>query len=166
MVINLSNIDSVIFVGIGATAIMDFWALVARYVFNIAMPNYCHIGRWFAYMPSATFRHGNITKSNKKPGECFVGWSAHYVIGIVYAAMLVLLTSEDWLTSPTPLPALLFAIVTLLVPFFIMQPALGFGIAANKTPKPGQARLKSLMNHIAFGLGLYIAAISISYIKI
>jgi hypothetical protein len=43
-------------------------------------------------------------------------------------------------------------------PFLLMQPALGAGIAAAKTPNPTAARLRSLMTHAVFGLGLYFAA--------
>jgi hypothetical protein len=37
-----------------------------------------------------------------------------------------------------------------------MQPAFGMGIAAAKTAKPTHARLRSLMNHVVFGFGLYL----------
>jgi len=51
-------------------------------------------------------------------------------------------------------------------PFFIMQPLLGLGIAASRTPKPTQARLKSLGTHAVFGVGLYmyVCAIGVSYV--
>jgi hypothetical protein len=39
---------------------------------------------------------------------------------------------------------------TVLMRFFIMQPAFGLGFAASKTPNPTQARLRNLMNHFAF----------------
>jgi hypothetical protein len=39
------------------------------------------------------------------------------------------------------------------------QPGLGAGIAASKTPKPNVARLRSLMAHAVFGLGLYLSAL-------
>ena len=42
------------------------------------------------------------------------------------------------------------------MPWLVMQPSFGLGIAASKTPKPGQARLKSLMTHTVFALGLYV----------
>jgi hypothetical protein len=45
-----------------------------------------------------------------------------------------------------------------LFPFFVMQPALGAGIAASKTPSPAQARLRSVATHAVFGIGLYLAA--------
>jgi hypothetical protein len=44
------------------------------------------------------------------------------------------------------------------VPFFVMQPAFGAGVAASKTPRPAQARLRSLMTHGVFGVGLYAGA--------
>jgi hypothetical protein len=43
--------------------------------------------------------------------------------------------------------------------FFIMQPGMGAGIAASKTPSPAQARLRSIINHTVFGFGLYISAV-------
>jgi hypothetical protein len=43
-----------------------------------------------------------------------------------------------------------------------MQPMFGFGFAASKTPNPNQARSRSLMNHTAFGAGLYFFALLIN----
>jgi hypothetical protein len=37
-----------------------------------------------------------------------------------------------------------------------MQPMLGLGIAASKASRPRQARLRSMLNHTAFGAGLYL----------
>ena len=44
-------------------------------------------------------------------------------------------------------------------PFFVLQPGMGAGIAASKTPDPTAARLKSVIGHTVFGLGLYAAAV-------
>ena len=87
------------------------------------------------------------------------GWLVHYTIGVVFALVFVALASTDWLTRPTLLPAFLYGVATVVFPLFIMQPALGFGIAASKTPHPAQARMKSLMTHIVFGVGLYLCAV-------
>ena len=43
-----------------------------------------------------------------------------------------------------------------------MQPAYGLGIAASKTTRPIAARLKSLMSHGIFGLGLYMSAVTVN----
>ena len=77
--------------------------------------------------------------------------------------MLVILVSEDWLAQPTLQPALLFGLVTIVFPFFILQPSFGLGIAAARTPNPAQARLKSLMTHTVFGVGLYLCALGMRY---
>jgi Protein of unknown function (DUF2938) len=42
-------------------------------------------------------------------------------------------------------------------PFLLMQPGMGAGIAASRTPRPAAARLHSLVTHGIFGLGLYAA---------
>jgi uncharacterized membrane protein YagU involved in acid resistance len=115
-------------------------------------------------MPGGTLRHASITAAAKKPFECTVGWIAHYTIGVVFALVFVVLTSGDWLARPTLLPALLYGIGTVVFPFFIMQPSLGLGIAASRTPKPTQARLKSLVTHAVFGVGLYVCALGVSYL--
>lgn len=43
-------------------------------------------------------------------------------------------------------------------PFLLMQPGMGAGIAASRTPRPTIARLHSLLTHAIFGLGLYAAS--------
>ena len=60
--------------------------------------------------------------------------------------------------------ALTFGVGTVLMPFFIMQPAFGLGFAASKTSNPMQARLRSLMNHAAFGIGLYLFGLLINWL--
>ena len=164
MSIGANDILGAIAVGVGATLVMDLWNLFLKRTFGILSLNYCLLGRWVSHMPGGTLRHASITAAPQKPFECAVGWIAHYSIGIVFALVFVVLASSDWLTRPNLLPALLYGIGTVVFPFFIMQPSLGFGIAASKTPNPTQARLKSLMTHIVFGLGLYVCALGVSYV--
>jgi hypothetical protein len=45
-----------------------------------------------------------------------------------------------------------------------MQPSFGLGIAASRTPNPTQARLKSLVTHTVFGIGLYVCALGMGYV--
>lgn len=161
------NIESTYFylavvVGLGATLFMDLWALLLRRIFSIPSPNYCLVGRWIVYMPSGVFKHTNIAATKKGAAECVTGWIVHYVIGVIYAIALTIPTSGRWLDHPTLAPALLFGVSTVLIPYFIMQPAFGLGIASAKTAKPGQARVRSLMSHTAFGVGLYLSALLVS----
>lgn len=151
-------------VGLGATLFMDLWALFLKRAFSIPSANYCLVGRWLRHMPEGTFRHASIVAASQKHSECTVGWIAHYVIGTVYALALIAFVSGSWLARPTLLPAMLFGIGSVLAPFLIMQPSFGLGIAASRTPNPTQARLRSLMAHAAFGVGLYVCAVGVSYV--
>ena len=163
MDIEANYILSAIAIGIGATLVMDLWNLFLKRTFSLPSLNYCLLGRWLRHMPGGTLRHASITAAPPKSFECTVGWFAHYTIGVVFALVFVVLTSGDWVARPTLLPALLYGIGTVLFPFFIMQPSLGLGIAASRTPKPTQARLKSLVTHTVFGVGLYVCALGVSY---
>lgn len=162
------NIDSLciaILVGIGATLIMDIWAVFLQRAFNISSLSFCLVGRWLGHMMRGKFNHEKIATATKIPAECVLGWSAHYLIGVAFALILVMSASNDWLENPTLSPALLVGLITLAIPFLIMQPALGLGIAAAKTPNPTQARLKSTATHLVFGFGLYVSACVIGYIQ-
>jgi hypothetical protein len=164
MGIEANNILGAIAIGIGATLVMDLWNLFLKRTFSIPLLNYCLLGRWLRHMPDGTLRHASITAAPQKPFECTIGWIAHYTFGVVFALVFVILTSGDWLARPTVLPALLYGIGTVVFPFFIMQPSLGLGIAASRTPKPTQARLKSLGTHTVFGVGLYVCALGVHYV--
>ena len=150
--------------GLGATFVMDFWSIVLKRAFNIPLPNYCFVGRWLRYMPEGIFRHSSLAAAPQKPAECTVGWIAHYAIGVIFALSLVLLASPRWLQEPTLVPAMILGLATVAIPFLVMQPSFGLGIASSKTPNPTQARLRSLMNHAVFGLGLYISALAIGFL--
>ena len=147
---------SAVVVGLGATLFMDVLALLMKRAFSIPSANYCLVGRWLRHMPEGTFMHASIVNASRKRFECTVGWIAHYVIGALFALVLVALVSGNWLAQPTLLSALLFGVGTVLAPFLVMHPSFGLGIAASRTPNPAQARLRSLMAHTAFGVGLYV----------
>lgn len=151
-----STVVGAVLVGLGATLLIDLWAVFLRRAFSIPSLSYCLLGRWVLSMPDGKFAHESIGATPQKPHECSVGWSTHYLIGTAFALLFVLLVSGGWLERPTLLPALAFGVATVLVPFFTMQPAFGLGVAASKTANPNKARLKSLMTHTVFGAGLYV----------
>jgi hypothetical protein len=164
MSIEGSVLAGAIAIGIGATLLMDLWNLFLKRTFGVPSLNYCLLGRWLRHMPGGTLRHAAITAAAQKPHECTVGWVAHYTIGVVFALGFIGLTSGDWLARPTVLPALLYGLATVVFPFLIMQPSLGLGIAASRTPNPMPARLKSLVTHTVFGIGLYLSALGVSHV--
>jgi hypothetical protein len=147
-----------VLIGVGATVVMDLWAVLLKRCFGIPSLDYRLVGRWLGHMPRGRFAHDNIAAVSPARGELILGWGAHYAIGIVFAALLLVLCGRDWAHQPTLAPALGMGLATLVAPFFVMQPGMGFGVAASKTPKANTARLRSVAAHTVFGIGLYVAA--------
>jgi hypothetical protein len=146
--------------GVGATAIMDAWTLLRRRLFGTPLPNYALVGRWLGRMLNGEFRQHAIARATPVRGERVIGWTAHYAIGIAFAALIPVFWDYAWMDQPTLLPALLVGLGTVLAPLFVMQPAMGAGIASSRAPRPGAARLQSIVSHGFFGLGLYVSALT------
>jgi hypothetical protein len=102
--------------------------------------DYGLVGRWLAYLPRGRFRHERIAAMPPVHGERLLGWTAHYIIGIAFAAVLLAIWGIDWARQPTLGPALIVGIGSVAAPFLVMQ-----------------ARVQSLVTHAVFGLGLYAA---------
>lgn len=145
--------------GVGATAFMDIVALLQKRLLGIPSLNYAMVGRWLGHLPGGRFIHRPIGNSAKIQAEAPLGWFAHYLIGIAFAMTFLVLVGPDWLARPTLMPALGFGVMTVLAPFLVLQPCLGAGIIARKTPQPNVARLRSLVAHSSFGFGLWIAGL-------
>jgi Protein of unknown function (DUF2938) len=148
-----------IWVGVGATILMDVWTALLKHGFGIQTLNYAMVGRWIGHFRRGKFTHNSIAAASSVRGERVTGWLAHYAIGVFFAALLLAVWGPDWAHDPTLLPPLFVGIITVLVPFFVMQPAMGAGVAASKTPSPRTARLRSITTHAVFGLGLYISGL-------
>ena len=160
----MNTLFTAIIIGIGATLVMDLWGFLLLKIFKLKGLNYAFVGRWIGHFPKKVFRHKNIMAAKEIKNELLYGWLAHYTIGISFAYLLLLLEGTEWLLNPTILPALLIGLITVIAPFFMMQPAFGMGIAAAKTPTPNTNRIKSIGTHLVFGFGLYISAVLYSFI--
>lgn len=145
-------------IGTGATLVMDGWLVFLKWR-GVPVQSFAMLGRWIGHWPDGVFRHAAIARAAPVKKEMLLGWLAHYAIGIAFAALLIQAAGPAWRAAPTPLPALVLGIVTVAAPLFIMQPAMGAGIASSKTRTPLRNCFKSLMTHTVFGLGLYAAAI-------
>ncbi|MFC0808884.1 DUF2938 domain-containing protein [Ensifer sp. P24N7] len=146
-------------IGIGGTVILDLWAAVMQRVFDVPATNWPRVGRWVGHMPAGRFVHENIGKAPPVRGEHAIGWMVHYVIGIVYGLLLVGVWGVEWLRQPTLLAPMILALVLLVAPYFLMMPGMGAGVAGAKTTQPNVTRLKSVVGHSVFGLGMYVTAL-------
>lgn len=155
----LEIVIRVVLIGIGATAVMDLWGAFLKQAFGVPRLDYAFLGRWIGHFPGGRFMHDNIVTASPVRGERIIGWAAHYAIGITFAALLLAIWGLEWAQRPTLLPALIIGIVTVIAPFFLMQPGLGLGVAASKTPRPNVARLRSIITHSVYGVGLFLSAL-------
>lgn len=157
-----TDIATAVALGVGATAVMDAWLFMLKRL-GVPTGSFALIGRWVGHFRHGRFTHPAIGKAEEVPRELAIGWLTHYATGIAYAVMLVAIVGMPWLESPTALPAVAFGIATVVAPLFVMQPAMGSGFAAAKTPTPVVNCMRSLANHTVFGLGLYLCATAFAW---
>jgi len=155
-----------VLIGAGGAVLMDAWALFSRRAFNIQGLDYAMLGRWIGHFPRRRFFHQGIASADPVRGERPLGWVAHYSIGIAFAFLLLAIWGLDWARSPTIWPPLLIGLGTIVAPWFVLQPGMGAGIAASRTPNPRVARLRNLATHLAYGIGLYVSAVALSIVWI
>lgn len=147
-----------VLLGTGATALIDAWAILRKKLFGVPVLDYALVGRWFAYLLRGRFVHRPISTSRPARGERAIGWTAHYAIGICFAAAMPAFWGIEWARHPDIAPALTVGVISAAAPFLILQPGMGIGIAARLAPRPMASRLQTLVTHVFFGLGLYVTA--------
>jgi hypothetical protein len=145
-------------VGIGATLVLDAWLILLKQL-GVPTLNFALVGRWVAHAVRGRIFQPAIARAAPVRGELALGWFAHYAIGIAFAAVLIGVQGSSWTQEPSLLPALIVGICTAAAPLFVMQPAMGGGFAASKTPTPLKNCIRSLVNHTVFGFGLYVSAV-------
>jgi Protein of unknown function (DUF2938) len=150
----------IVVVGVIATLATDLWQLLLQAITGLPPMSWGLVGRWVAWILRGVFVHQAITAAPKIRGEIAIGWVFHYAVGILYAALYIAIIRLAFGSEPTLISALAFALVLLVAPWFVMQPALGLGFFATRTPKPAATRVRNVAVHTVFGLGLYLGAIA------
>jgi len=112
---------------------MDIWGLIQR-AMGVATLNYAMVGRWAGHLLRGQIAHSSIGKAEPIAGESAWGWFIHYAVGIVFGFLLLAVYGTEWLQDPRWLPAVIVGMATVVMPFFVMQPAMGAGVAASRTP--------------------------------
>lgn len=156
------DVVHVALVGAGATAVLDLWLLLLK---RLAVPtsSFALVGRWVGHFGRGRFAHPSIAQAAPIAHEQALGWFTHYAVGMAFAALPVALLGIEWARQPSFLPALATGLATVAVPLFVMQPAMGSGFAASRTPAPLKNCLRSVANHAVFGCGLYAAAVALAW---
>jgi hypothetical protein len=146
-------------VGIIATAAMDLERII---VFGVPVPagdgkrrnGPYLLGRWVCYMFKGQFRHADITQSPPLRAEGAVGWVVHYLIGWNLALTYFFLLDLTGLSATLP-AAVIYGACTTVFAWLLMLPAWGMGWFGTKS----KMTFFSLVNHIAFGFGLFVGTL-------
>lgn len=154
---NESTYVAMSLVGVGATLLMDLWSLLLRWL-GVRTLDYAMLGRWCGHWINGIWFHQSIQNSPAVRGEKVCGWALHYFTGIAIAVALAYLVGPQWIEKPTLVPALSWGAATVLLPWLLLQPALGAGVAAANVPRPWSSRAISLATHVVFGFGLFLGA--------
>lgn len=160
----VETITWIVLVGCGATAVMDAWLMLLKRM-GVQTLNFAFIGRWVGHLFRGTVVHQSIAKADPISGELTLGWLTHYGVGIGFAGLLFGLQGAAWMREPSALSALAVGLCTVAAPLLVMQPAMGLGFAASRTPTPLKNCMRSMINHLVFGLGLYLSAVTIAWIS-
>jgi hypothetical protein len=145
-------------IGLVGGLAFDIWNWLAQRFLGVRAPNWAILGRWLMapFTPSpALVAPGPPVFT---PVERGLGTIAHYLTAVVFAAGLLLAAGQGWMDHPTLLPAIAVGLVTTLLPWLIIMPALGHGIAASKTPIANKIRIATVASHLVMGLGFYAGA--------
>jgi hypothetical protein len=143
---------------------MDAW-LAALKRAGVRTLDLALVGRWIGHLAQGRLAHEAIAQSPPVQAERALGWLTHYAVGVAFAGLLLALEGSAWLQAPTPGPALALGVATTIVPLFVMQPAMGAGFAASRTPTPLRNSLRSLVNHAVFGAGLWLSAVALEALR-
>ena len=142
---------------LGALA-MDLRALLLER-FGQPRPNWAMPGRWLGHVVRGRVFHDDIGDAEPVPGELGLGWALHYGVGVLYGVVFVLLAGPGWVEAPSFLPLLAFSLLTIAAGWFLLQPGMGLGWAASKTPNPWKVRAMGLVAHTVFAVGMWVGVL-------
>ena len=145
-----------IILGVIATFIMDVITWIKYYLFKTSSFDYALLGRWFLSLNNLQFFYNNITQATSQKYERATGWLLHYVIGVILCFIYIQINSTTTHLDSF-ISSIVFGFATTFIPLTIMQPILGFVFFANKTPAQWKNIKNSVIAHLNFGVGLFIA---------
>lgn len=146
-------------IGMAATVVIDAWSIFLWKAFKQPLANWALIGRWAGHIRTLKFFHNSIRDAEPVGSEFALGWIVHYGVGAIFGIAFGYLMGILWFADPALLPAWIFGIVTMGFSWFLLQPGLGVGWAASKTPRPWKTRFLNIVSHSIFGIGLWGAAL-------
>jgi hypothetical protein len=114
-------------IGVGATVVMDLWAVLLQRLFRVQPSNWAMVGRWVGHFSNGKFLHDR----SRMRGPYVVSWRLAGLSTTSPASRMARCYSVSGASSgrgaPRCLPALILSWVALVAPFFVLQPGMGLG---------------------------------------
>ncbi|MFG1344313.1 DUF2938 family protein [Xanthobacter autotrophicus DSM 431] len=148
----------ILVVGLIGTAVLDIWQRIYERIAGLPPSNWGMIGRWVGHFPEGEFTQPDIGKAAPVPNEVPLGWLVHYVVGIGYAAVYLILMRFVFHAPPSLASALLFGALSVSVTWFVMEPVLGAGALASRVPADIRTRVmaQDFTSHLSIGFGIWL----------
>lgn len=147
-------------VGCGATALLDLWGLFLARVLGIGGANWGLAGRWLFGLMRGRPVLDTTDTGVPSLAEKVAGWSFHYLVGVAYAALLLIGWGTGYALHPTGLPVILIGFVlTTCAGLFLFVPAMGGGLCFRNAPAPMRGVRLMLLGHAVFAVGQYGCAL-------
>jgi hypothetical protein len=144
--------------GVAGTVAMDVLGSLARKAGLAAGPKGKWVGRWYIGMARGQFVHADIAASPEQAGEMQAAFVGHYVIGVTLAVFYVVAAIVVGVPRSSFVAAVGYGLATCVFPWLLVFPAFGFGAFGRKGPAELKLFTSSLLNHLFYGLGLWLTA--------
>ena len=142
--------------GLFATFIFDFFQSSLNYAYGIEKPKWNLLGRYFLGYKESKFIRKTLIDDEELDNELLWGYFFHYLIGIIYGIVFVILNFLLF-DYPSILLAYIFGFSTVLGAWcFLMPFAYNLGFFASKSEGRTNLLVQNLIAHFVFGTGLFI----------
>ena len=142
--------------GLFATIIFDLFNHSLNFAYNIDKPKWNLLGRYFLGYKENQFIRKTLIDDEELDNELLWGYFFHYLIGIIYGVIFVILNFLLF-DYPSILLSYIFGFTTVLGGWcFLMPYAYNLGFFASKSDKRSNILAQNLIAHFVFGTGLFI----------
>ena len=142
--------------GLFATFIFDLFQSSLNYAYGIEKPKWNLLGRYFLGYKESKFIRKTLIDDEELDNELLWGYFFHYLIGIIYGIVFVILNFLLF-DYPSILLAYIFGFSTVLGAWcFLMPFAYTLGFFASKSEERTNLLVQNLIAHFVFGTGLFI----------
>ena len=147
--------------GIIATLLFDIFQISLTFAYGVNKAKWDLAGRYFIGISKGKYIQEDLDGEPVEQNELFIGYVVHYLIGVIYGLIYVIINSL-LLSEPSLLLALVIGFLTVLGSWCLMMPyAYNLGFFGSKIEEQKQIIVQNLLFHFVFGVGLFLGYIII-----